>query len=952
MNQHAHTYGRIKTIIHYVSRIKEAIMPKAFRAGIRLKIAIGYLLIICCMGAAILLVTNRIASLQNEIETMTARDMEITNLITTIRYNVINMETSQRGFLITGNEDYLEPYKTSIMEWEGQFKALQRFIGDSPSKQGELEEIKTTIERWISTTGEPTIEMRRNNQTDAIIQFFQDDPGKRDIEQLRGLLESLRVKHLADNEAYLNDLDVRNTALTTGLYILVTAVAAVALLIVLFVSNSIVQTIKQVVAVIGEISRAKGDLSKRITVQSNDEIRDLANAMNILLDNLEAKGWVQEKVAEVATMNQGMDDLGKLASSFLSKVAPMVSASHGAFYIRRSSGGLDRLEQLASYAGFGEEQGNRSFKLGEGLIGQCAQDKRAFLLNQPEEYEASIQSGLAEFRAKSVLVVPVEFQGHAIAVIEFASLEPFTTQHLQLLEAIEDHLGVAIDNAAGRMEVERLLGESQALTEELQAQTEELQAQSEELQMQQEEMRITTEHLEEQNLFAEQKTKELEYAKAELEQYAERLKQSAQYKTNFLANMSHELRTPLNSILILSQLLYENGNGSLTSEEEGYARVIHSSGNDLLTLIDDILDLSKIEAGKVSIVLDEVNVTEIPDLMKLSFEPVAEKKGVLFQHEMQPDVPQIIRTDGQRLQQILKNLLSNAFKFTDSGSVTLKIHKADPIVARHRLPNADPDRIVAFSIIDTGIGIPKDKQELIFEAFQQVDGNTNRIYGGTGLGLSICSEFARLLHGCIVVDSELHKGSSFTLYMPVDYEAAVMEVEQSVQESAASRDNLHTGVPAASDTLPLRETAQPALAGESESGDSKHNPFPGKRVLLVEDDARNVFAIIQALEQRGLEVAVASNGKECMEMVDADSRFDLILMDIMMPIMDGFETTRALRRHPLMKNTPIIALTAKAMRSDMESCLEAGASDYISKPIQMEQLFSLMRVWLTKQVDQ
>ncbi|MHA7966417.1 response regulator [Paenibacillus sp. CAU 1782] len=931
-------------------------MPKAFRAGIRLKIAIGYILIICCMGAAILIVTNRISSLQNEIETMTARDMEISNLITTIRYNVINMETSQRGYLITGDEAYLEPYKTSIMEWEGQFKALQAFIGDNPSKQGELEEIKTTIERWISTTGEPTIEMKRNNQNEAILHFFQDDPGKRDIERLRELLESLRVKHLADNEAYLSDLDTRNTALTIGLYIMVGAVSVIAFLIVLIVSNSIVRTIKQVVGMISEISRSKGDLTKRINVQSNDEIKDLAESMNILLENLEAKSWVQEKVAEVATMNQGMDDLRNLASSFLSRVAPMVSASYGAFYIRRGSGGQDRLEQLASYAGSGDPAGGRSFRLGEGLVGQCAQDKRAFLLNQPQDYEASIQSGLAEFRAKSVLVVPVEFQGHSIAVIEFASLEPFTTQHLQLLEAIEDHLGVAIDNAAGRMEVERLLGESQTLTEELQAQTEELQAQSEELQMQQEEMRMTTEHLEEQNLYAEQKTKELEQAKADLEQYADRLKQSAQYKTNFLANMSHELRTPLNSILILSQLLYENTDKSLSSEEEGYARVIHSSGRDLLTLIDDILDLSKIEAGKISIVLDEVNVTEIPDLMKLSFDPVAEKKNVVFQHEMQPDVPQIIRTDGQRLQQILKNLLSNAFKFTDSGSVTLKIHKADPVVARHRLPYADPNRIVAFSVIDTGIGIPKDKQELIFEAFQQVDGNTNRIYGGTGLGLSICSEFARLLHGCIVVDSELHKGSSFTLYMPTEYDAAAMEAQQAEQESAAARENLAApgkSVPAMEES-PLAITAADTvvLDGEPESSDkNKDNPFQGKRVLLVEDDARNVFAIIHALEQRGLEVAVAGNGKECMEMVDEDTRFDLILMDIMMPIMDGFETTRALRRHPLMKNTPIIALTAKAMRSDMESCLEAGASDYISKPIQMEQLFSLMRVWLTKQVD-
>lgn len=275
----------------------------------------------------------------------------------------------------------------------------------------------------------------------------------------------------------------------------------------------------------------------------------------------------------------------------------------------------------------GAERGKTSFKMGEGLVGQCAQDQRTYLLNGPKDYAAHIRTGLTELTPQSVLVVPVEFEGKVIAVIEFASLEPFTTQHLKLLEQIEDHFGVAIDNVGGRMEVVRLLNESQAMTEELQAQTEELQAQSEELQMQQEEMRMTTEHLEEQNLFAEQKTKELEQAKYELEQYAEQLKQSAQYKTNFLANMSHELRTPLNSILILSQLLYENENKSLLDEEAGYARVIHSSGNDLLTLIDDILDLSKIEAGKIDLVMDEVNLTEIPELMRLSFDPVASKRN-------------------------------------------------------------------------------------------------------------------------------------------------------------------------------------------------------------------------------------------------------------------------------------------------------------------------------------
>lgn len=923
--------------------------------SIRFKIAVGYILIICCLGAAVVIVSERIQSLQNEIETITSRDMEIHNLITSIRYNVISMETSQRGYLLTGDENYLKPYTESKAEWEDNLNRLSGYFSDDIDKRKDLDNVRATIQHWIETSGEPTIALKRENQTEAIIDYYKTDSGKEDVDQLRDQLEQLRMKHLDTNRIYIGELEKRNELLTFSLIGILIAVAVVSFIIVAYVSNAIVRTIRQVSSTITEIADSRGDLTKRIKVNSKDEIRDLANATNVLLESLEAQSWVQTHLAEVATMNHGVNDLKELASSFLSKVAPMIGASYGVFYYRRGVGEQLRLDKLAAYASSGDEKAKSSFRLGEGLVGQCAQDKRPFLLNQPEQYNASITTGLTELQPRSVLVIPMEFENKVIAVIEFASLDPFLAQHLKLLEAIEEHFGVAIDNVAGRMEVERLLGESQAMTEELQAQTEELQAQSEELQMQQEEMRMTTEHLEEQNLYAEQKTKELEQAKAELEDYAEKLRQSAQYKTNFLANMSHELRTPLNSILILSQMLYENDSNSLSPEEEGYARVIHSSGNDLLALIDDILDLSKIEAGKIALVVDEVNVSEIPEMLKLSFDPVADKKGLSFLIEQQHELPPIIRTDGQRLQQILKNLLSNAFKFTESGTVTLKLHLADPSIIEERIPDAQAEAFIAFSVIDTGIGIPKDKQELIFDAFQQVDGNTNRIYGGTGLGLSICNEFAHLLGGCIVVDSELHKGSTFTLYLPHEINDAQLELNQALLEVAAaapigplSRVSEHAALAAEVTASEFESATADEQEPEQSDGDSA---FQNKRVLLVEDDARNVFAIVRALETKGLEVTVARNGQECLEIVDTDSNYDLVLMDIMMPVMDGFETTKALKKHPLMKNTPIIALTAKAMKSDQESCLAAGASDYISKPIQMEQLFSLMRVWLTKQVE-
>ncbi|MGM0883120.1 MAG: response regulator [Bacillota bacterium] len=889
-------------------------MLREMRLNIRSKIAIGYFLIICCLGVSIVVVTDRIASLQEEIETITSHDIEVHNLIATIRYNAINMESSQRGFIMTGDEAYLKPYIDGKAQWEANYNSLYQLISNNPSTQKELEEIKLTIQNWITALGEPTILLRKQNKTPEIIKFYTEDNGIKSIDELREHFESLSDKQMEWTKMHILELDNRNKLLTVSLYVMLLIVTIVAFLIVSFVSGSIVKTIKQVVKTISEIASAGGDLTTRIEVKTKDEIKDLAEATNKLLTSLEMQNWIQTKLAEVATMNQGINDLNTLAQSFLMKIAPILNATHGLFYIRKGLGGQQQLVKIASYASYGDDAGKSSFRLGEGLIGQCALEKRAFLLNQLPDHEVMITSGFAQAAPQSILIVPIEFEGKVEAVVEFASLESFTSQHLKLLEQIEGHFGVAINNIAGRMEVERLLNEYQVLAEELQ--------------MQQEEMRMTTEHLEEQNLYAEQKTKELEKAKKELEIYSEELKQSSEYKTNFLANMSHELRTPLNSILILSQLLSENENKTLSPEEEGYARVIHTSGNDLLTLIDDILDLSKVEAGKITLTVDEVNVTEIPVHMKLSFDPIAEKKGLSFYVFVESDVPDLLHTDGQRLQQILKNLLSNAFKFTDKGSVTLKIQNADPHKIKELLPFHVTGDVLAISVTDTGIGIPYNKQQLIFEAFQQVDGNTNRQYGGSGLGLSICHEFTRLLGGCIVLESRLNEGSTFTLYVPSMQNRGKELLVTAQQESAAT----------VSFSMP------------AESSSTECSLFSGKKVLLVEDDARNVYALVKALEQKAFIVKVANNGKQCLEILQEESDFDLVLMDIMMPVMDGHETMRIIRQDPVMKDTPVIALTAKAMKSDREKCLEAGASDYISKPLNMDQLFSLIRVWLTKQV--
>ena len=456
---------------------------------------------------------------------------------------------------------------------------------------------------------------------------------------------------------------------------------------------------------------------------------------------------------------------------------------------------------------------------------------------------------------------------------------------------------------------------------------------------------MTNEYLEEQKHAAEQRAVELKKAKDELEDYSLQLEMSSQFKTDFLANMSHELRTPLNSILILSQMIMESNDEMDMSEVREFAQRTYGAGRDLLRLIDDILDLSKIEAGKIEILTDEVNVTEIPQMMRNMFDPVATKKNLTFDVFTDPDVPPIVSTDGQRLQQIWKNLLSNAFKFTEQGSVTVRIELAHPEKVEELFGLEVKVPVLSISVTDTGIGIPLDKQKIIFEAFQQVDGTTHRQYGGTGLGLSICREFTRLLGGAIDVQSEPHKGSTFTLYIPSrlesDYRDQVDHL--AIAEVAASASEIHGES--------IEEDTETKWVERNEAESSDVQLFKGKKVLLVEDDGRNVFALVTALEKKGVKVQVAQNGRRAIDILQEQSDFDLIFMDIMMPVMGGYEAMKIIRHDLKIENLPIIALTAKSMKGERDKCMEAGASDYIMKPLNINQLFSLMRVWLTEQVN-
>ena len=725
-------------------------------------------------------------------------------------------------------------------------------------------------------------------------------------------------------------------------------------LIAYWVIRSTTKELNEITDVISKVDLRDTTSMPRLRVRTEDEIGRIAIAFNNMSASLESysrnekeytkkitdQNWIQTQLAEVAEMNQGIFQVNELADRLVSKLTPMLGASIGAVYLKQKDNDEPIFRRVASYGNGGREQ----FKMGEGIVGQAAIDKKVVLIEDvPENYQL-IKTGLGDVRPKAILIAPVLYERDTIAVLEFASMKGFSELEYQTLIQMVETLGMAIHSVLSRMEIERLLSDSQAMTEELQVQAEELQSQSEELQMQSEELRMINEQLEERSQEAEQKSRELEFSKEELEAKNEQLLQSSKYKSEFLANMSHELRTPLNSILILSEMLSEKQNGEYTEEEREFAKVIYTSGNDLMLLINDILDLSKIEAGKLEVFFNEANIREIVETLERSFLPMAEQKGLTFNVEIEQDLPSIFYTDEQRMQQIIKNLLSNAVKFTDKGAVTLKLEKVKNTKEKEALnQNVQSDFWMKIVVSDTGLGIASEKQELIFEAFQQADGATARKYGGTGLGLSICREFAKLLGGFITLESREHEGSVFTVYLP--------NLPEGMQKDQTN-DMIHLPIPnevLEQVAVHKEETDEiAAAAAESVAQEELLDVFKGKRVLITDDDHRNIFALKNALESKGVEIVVAENGIECLNLLQVEKELDMILMDIMMPELDGYETMRHIRSNPEFISIPIIALTAKAMKGDREKCLEAGATDYISKPINLEQLFSVMRVWLTK----
>jgi signal transduction histidine kinase len=523
------------------------------------------------------------------------------------------------------------------------------------------------------------------------------------------------------------------------------------------------------------------------------------------------------------------------------------------------------------------------------------------------------------------------FEDQALGVIELASFGRFTPIQRDFLEQLMETIGVNVNTIIANARTDSLLAESQRLTQELRAR-------SEQLQEQQGELRRSNAELARQNRDIEVKNFEIEQARQELEERAQQLALTSKYKSEFLANMSHELRTPLNSLLILARLLAQNPTRNLTPKQVEFANVIHSAGTDLLQLIDDILDLSKVEAGKMDISPERVPLRQLLDYVEATFRPLTTEKSLSFRITTATGVPADLLTDDSRLRQILRNLVSNAVKFTETGGVELRIEPADP----DELPAAVRryGSALAFHVTDTGIGIAEPQLETIFGAFQQADGTTSRKYGGTGLGLSISREIARLLGGEIRLQSNPGEGSTFTLFLPQEYQGPDGSL-------------LGSGVGTGPEPAPIaRPPAAPGPDGGAAAQPRAEPPrsegtLQGRKVLIIDDDPRNIFALTGILEGQGMEVLYAEDGRAGLAALERHPQVDLVLMDVMMPEMDGYEALQQIRRTPQFAQLPVIAITARALREDREKCLAAGATDYLAKPVDTDRLLELVRMWIT-----
>jgi len=1168
------------------------------------------LLLVFANGASYLTVQTK----QKQSRVWTLHTYEVLEKLDLLIISVLNQQTGLRGFLITRKDDFLAPYHKGAEEVDGLMHQLRKLTHDNPAQQARLDRAEEILERWQTEVAKPELSLTRSARPDVELLEALVTKDRHYLDQTRHVLEQMQSEEQTLLDTRLASLE----RIVHFAFLLTIGSVFLGIFLVLFSMRLIQgQVTRPLIDLTGLMTRLSDD-DHNIDIKGSarrDEIGALARALTVfkaMVVDIQQRNWVKTHAGEIAAALQATEtrkDFGNVLSSSLS---PLLNAPVSVFYI--ADEGSEYIEYCGSYGYRQASKGLSRYRVGEGLTGQCAKDRKSITVSDlPDDY-VHVHSALGQAAPKTITMVPLQTSERLLGVLEFGSFTPFTPAHEALLNELLPIAALSLENLQRALRTKNLLEESQTLTEELQASSEELRVQQdelratnealqeqaqqikqqsarlraseEELRVQSEELQVSNEELRQKSSILATQKVALEQLQQETQQKADALERASQYKSEFLANMSHELRTPLNSLLILSRGLADNEEGHLSQDEVESATVIYESGSNLLRLINDILDLSKVESGKMELVIEPMNLAAFAGSLNRNFRHVAKERGLDFSVDIDPAVPPTLETDSAKLEQVIGNLLSNAFKFTRQGSVRVLI---EPVAGR--------DDLLGISVIDTGIGIPKDKFDKIFQAFEQVDGSTSRHFGGTGLGLSISRGMAQLLGGEIRVESTEGEGTRFHLLLPRTQVAGVPSpaaMSRSELPKLASTTPSVTPVaqPTAALTLPddrellqakdtiilvveddaafarilldlVRRKGYRALfAGDGETGlalarefrptgilldvmlpgmdgftvieklkqdaDTRHIPvhfisatedhtrgldlgavgfltkpvtrealgsafnrllhfsadslrhvlvvdddaasrlavkkliaadnirvaeanggadalaqleqvqfdcvildlgmadvngfefleraatlpamppvviysgrelsreenlklreytdsivikgarsperlldevslflhsihapstvrprevdtsLHGRTVLVVDDDMRNIFALSKTLRAKGVKVVMAQDGLKAIKQLGEQDDIEMVLMDIMMPGMDGYQTMGEIRKNPKYHKLPIIALTAKAMRGDREKCLEAGANDYLSKPIDLDKLFSLMRVWLPK----
>lgn len=790
-------------------------------------------------------------------------------------------ETGQRGFLLTNNERYLDPYNSALSAVPQKLAEIAELTRDNAAQQRRLSALKTHAVAKLAELKD-TIDLRRTQNADAALTLVNSDRGKIEMDAIRAQLTAmgkeeadLRAQRLAEMD------DAYNTAFASGvlsglLGILLTA--------------------------------AIGALIRRATLARRREV------------------WLQSGHVGLGSAIMGdkrTDQLGdsilEFLASYAGAIAGVIFVGDPAVYRRASTYGVPQVSTVPE-----------QFKLREGLLGQAAVEGRPIVVSEVPDGYIAFGSALGRDKPRHLVISPASIDGDVNTVIELGFLHPVDESVLALLDQVSSSIATAVRSANYRVELQNLVEETQRQSEELQVQSEELRVSNEELEeqsralresqarleQQQAELEQTNSQLEEQTQQLEVQRDDLERANASVQLKARELEQASQYKSDFLANMSHELRTPLNSSLILAKLLADNPDDTLTAEQVKYALTIQSSGNDLLNLINDILDLSKIEAGHIDIRPESVSVERLATNLRQLFDPVAENKGLKFEVEISPECPAIIQTDLQRLEQVLKNLLSNALKFTETGTVVLSVRRG-------------LDGQIALAVSDTGIGIPEEQQRSIFDAFHQADGTISRKYGGTGLGLSISRELVRLLGGAIQLKSRQGHGSTFTISIPESYNPA--GIVPRVSRSTAAVVPL---------VAPAPETRAAPIERHNFVEDDRAAPPSAKRVLLVIEDDDTFAAILRDISREmGFRTLVAGTAQEALDLAKQFMP-SAIVLDVGLPDQSGLSVLDRLKRDVRTRHIPIHIVSAD---DHAETAFSLGAVGYMLKPVKREQLVEVLQ---------